>query len=96
VTGPLDGLKVVDLTHALAGPYTTMLLADLGADVLKVEPRQGDMARGAVPIPPGRRHVARYDGVSGPIVGRLFKAGCFRPLVFRYFDGRLCQSGPAE
>jgi crotonobetainyl-CoA:carnitine CoA-transferase CaiB-like acyl-CoA transferase len=52
-SGPLDGVKVVDLTHALAGPYTTMLLADLGADVLKVEPPQGDMARGAGPTPQG-------------------------------------------
>lgn len=43
--GALDGLKVVDLTHALAGPFCTMVLADLGADVLKVEPLHGDGTR---------------------------------------------------
>jgi crotonobetainyl-CoA:carnitine CoA-transferase CaiB-like acyl-CoA transferase len=44
-TGPLTGLRIVDATQALAGPFCTMLLADLGADVVKVEPPAGDMTR---------------------------------------------------
>ncbi len=44
---PLAGIKVVDMTEALAGPYCAMLLGDLGADVVKVErPGDGDQARG--------------------------------------------------
>ena len=44
---PLDGVKVIDLTHMLAGPYAGMVIADLGAEVVKVEPLDtGEMTRG--------------------------------------------------
>lgn len=43
---PLDGIRVVDLSRVLAGPFATMLLADFGADVVKVEPPGGDETRG--------------------------------------------------
>jgi crotonobetainyl-CoA:carnitine CoA-transferase CaiB-like acyl-CoA transferase len=42
---PLGGVKILDLTRALSGPFCTMILGDLGADVIKVEPIDGDMMR---------------------------------------------------
>ena len=43
--GPLDGVRVVDLTHHLGGPLATMALAQLGAEVVKIEPPDGDQWR---------------------------------------------------
>ena len=62
MTGPLGGLLVADFSRVLAGPYATMLLADLGADVVKVEgPPTGDDTRAWTP--------PEHDGVSTYYLG---------------------------
>ena len=56
--GPLSGLVVADFSRVLAGPYCTMLLADLGAEVIKVESPSGDDTRHW--LPPSRNHASTY------------------------------------
>ncbi|MEP0192045.1 MAG: CaiB/BaiF CoA-transferase family protein [Erythrobacter sp.] len=50
MAGPLDGIKVVDFSRVLAGPFCAKTLQDLGADVTKIEPPRGDVSRLAAPI----------------------------------------------
>jgi crotonobetainyl-CoA:carnitine CoA-transferase CaiB-like acyl-CoA transferase len=56
MTGPLVGIRVLDATAALSGPVATQILGDMGADVIKVEPPDGDTIRGMGP--------ARHDGMG--------------------------------
>jgi crotonobetainyl-CoA:carnitine CoA-transferase CaiB-like acyl-CoA transferase len=54
--GALDGLTVIDLGQCVSGPYCAKLFADYGADVIKVEPPSGDLARQWGPFPHDRQH----------------------------------------
>jgi crotonobetainyl-CoA:carnitine CoA-transferase CaiB-like acyl-CoA transferase len=65
-TGPLKSLRVFDLTRVLAGPTCVQMLADLGADVVKIEkPGSGDDTRGfAPPYMPGTEESAYFIGTN--------------------------------
>ena len=49
MAGPLDGYRVVEIAEGVAGPYTAMSLGDAGADVIKIEPPDGDRSRDWAP-----------------------------------------------
>ena len=49
MNGPLAGIRIIEVGHMLAGPYCGLLLADMGAEVIKIEPPEGDIARKVSP-----------------------------------------------
>src|SRR5215218_10111353 len=100
LTGPLDGVRVLDLSQIVAGPACTRVLADLGADVVKIESPTGDLSRSVPPavdgigalfaqLNAGKRSVCidirRADGVA--LVARLVECGDV--LVENYRPGAL-------
>ena len=91
MTGPLADLRVIDMGHVLAGPFAATLLADLGADVIKVEPPSGDYIRAMTwPIVEGVSllHLHTHRGDINWYPGKLFKP------VFRNHRG--IERGPTR
>ncbi len=60
-SGPLDDVTIIDCSMAYAGPFGTTLLADLGANVIKVEPPGGDGFRAVAPYPPDYAHAFKHQ-----------------------------------
>ena len=90
MSGALAGLKVVDLTRVLGGPYCTMILADHGADVIKVEPPQGDETRDwGPPFDPADHEAAYFLGVNRNKRGLALDLGkpAGREVLLRLLEG---------
>lgn len=85
---PLEDIKVLDLTHALAGPFCSTMLADFGADVVKLEPPgHGDIARGwGAPLPGGETayFVSLHRGKRGIVIDLKKPEG--KELFFRLVE----------
>ena len=98
MAGALAGIRVVDLTEYIAGPYCTMMLADMGADVVKIERPEGDTWRHTAPLAPyesrgflgvnrGKRSIALdLERPEGREVARKLAAGA-DVLVVNYRPG---------
>jgi formyl-CoA transferase len=59
LSGPLAGIRVVEATTTAAGPLCSAMLADLGADVIKVDTPDGEVSRRLPPLLPGTKSVGR-------------------------------------
>ena len=91
--GALAGIKVIDLTRVLGGPYCTMILADHGAEVIKIEPPQGDEVRDWGPPfldqPDGSRDASYFLGVNRNKRALALDIGseAGRAVLLRLLDG---------
>lgn len=77
MSGPLAGIRILEIGHMLAGPYCGLLLADLGAEVIKIEPPEGDIARRISPhqIGPHNAYFASLNRSKKSVVIDLATAG---------------------
>lgn len=83
-TGPLEGIRVLDFTRFLAGPYATMLLSDLGADVVKIEEPGGDHTRTSGPY----INTEDRDGDMGGFFNSLNRSKKGLCIDLKHDDGR--------
>ena len=87
-SGALAGVKIVDLSRVLGGPYCTQMLADHGADVIKIEPPSGDETRGwGVPVHNGASAYFTNINRNKQMVAIDLGARKGRDLVFRLLEG---------
>jgi alpha-methylacyl-CoA racemase len=91
VTGPLDGVRILDLTRLVPGGYATLLLADLGADVIKVEqPGRGDYLRWMPPLVDGEGAASRALNRSKRSLALDLKAEGGPEVLHRLTEGVDC------
>jgi len=85
---PLSGIRVLDLTRLLPGPFCTMLLADMGADVIKIEdPDQGDYMRWSPPLLDGQSVLFNAINRNKRSVSLNLKSEAGRDLLLRLIEG---------
>jgi len=84
---PLEGVRILDLTWAQQGPYATVMLSDMGAEIIKIEPRQGEMGRCIVPdalVQPAPYFVAHDRGKKSVTLDIRKAAG--REVILRFVE----------
>ena len=85
---PLDGVRVIDLTRYLAGPMAAMMLGDLGADVIKIEPLPaGDAARQSGPFADGESVYYMASNRNKRSIGLDLRSEAGRDVLYRLIDG---------
>ena len=77
MSGPLSGIRILEIGHMLAGPYCGLLLADLGAEVIKIEPPAGDIGRRVSPHSLGP-HNAYFASLNRNKRSVVIDLGCAR------------------
>lgn len=80
---PLDGLRILDLSRVVSGPYCTAMLARMGADVVKVEPPGGEIYRGAMPMSDGVSSYWTPHNAGKRAITVNFRDGAGQDLVRR-------------
>ena len=86
---PLEGIRVLDATHIVAGPFCSLILADMGAEVIKIErPRTGDLARGRGPF--------IGDADSGQVSSRFLGVNRNKKSVTLDLRNQTCQDAFAN